>query len=365
MSASPAGAPVTGRARAPLRILILGGTGFIGPHQVDYALARGHTVTLFNRGVTNPGLFPGVERLVGDRNAPDGYAALAGRAWDAVIDNPVQIPRWVTDAGAALRGRTRRYVFVSTLSVFRNRAQVGMTEDGPLHDPAPREAVPSGVRAAGDTATPVAAYGPLKVRGEMNAREAFGDQAIVVRPGLIVGPGDLTDRFSYWPVRVEQGGEVLAPGTPDDPVAYIDARDVAEWMIRLVEQEASGTFNAVGPSGGTTMGELLYGIKAVTGSDARCTWVDADFLLARRVRPYTDLPVWMPPRGDSAGWARMDCRKALATGLTFRPLADTVRATLAYYHGQPAERQAQLRAGLPPERERELLAAWHAASGGA
>ncbi len=346
---------------SPLRILILGGTGFIGPHQVEYALSRGHTVTLFNRGQTNPGLFPNVEKLIGDRNAPDGYKALKGRTWDIVLDNPTQIPRWVRDAGAALKGKTSRYFFVSTLSAFRNRAIIGMKEDGPLNDPAPADAIPSGdVYKAAYPGAPVSTYGPLKVRCEMEARDAFGDDAVIVRPGLIVGPGDLTDRFSYWPVRVEQGGEMLAPGTPDDPLGYIDARDFTEFMVRLAEQGARGTYNCVGPAHGMTVREMLYGVKAVTTADTRFTWVDADFLLARKLRPYADIPVWMPPRGDSLGWARMDCSKAIAAGLTFRPLADTARATLAYFHAQPKERQEALKAGLSPEKERDTLAAWHA-----
>ncbi len=342
----------------PLRILILGGTGFIGPHQVEYALSRGHTVTLFNRGQTNPGLFPNVEKLIGDRNAPDGYASLKGRTWDVVLDNPTQIPRWVREAGAALKDSTARYVFVSTLSAFRNRKEIGIKEDGPLNDPAPYDAVPSGFTPP-DPARPTATYGQLKVKCEQEARAAFGDKAIIVRPGLIVGPGDLTDRFSYWPVRIEQGGEVLAPGTPDDPVAFIDARDLTEWMIRLVEAGASGTYNAVGPRYGLTVAQMLYGCKAVTSGTATFTWVDADFLLERKLRPYSELPVWMPPRGDSAGWARMDVSKAINAGLTFRPLADTARETLVYYHAQTPERQATLKAGLPPEKEREALAAWH------
>lgn len=333
----------------PLRMLILGGTGFIGPHQVEYALARGHQVTLFNRGKTNASLFPSVEKLTGDRNAPDGYASLKGRTWDVVIDNPAQLPRWVREAGAALRDSTDRYVFVSTLSAFANRRAIGIKEDGPLHEPGDPNATAVGNQ-----------YGPLKVRCEMEARTAFGPRALVMRPGLIVGPGDLTDRFSYWPVRIERGGEVLAPGTPDDPVAFIDARDFAEFMVRLAEQRASGDYNCVGPRPGMTLAGMLYGIQAVTTSDARYTWVDADFLQERKLRPYSDLPVWMPPRGDSAGWARMDCSKAIAAGLTFRTLADTAHATLEYYHRQPADRQAVLRAGLKPEQERDTLAAWHA-----
>jgi 2'-hydroxyisoflavone reductase len=342
----------TSTAVKPLRMLILGGTGFIGPHQVEYALSRGHTVTLFNRGRTNPGLFPQVEKLVGDRNAPGGYQALEGRTWDVVIDNPTQIPRWVREAGAVLAPNVGKYVFVSTLSTYRTRGKIGITERDTelLSEPAGPDAEP-----------PKAQYGPLKVQCEMDARATFGeDKTLVVRPGLIVGPGDLTDRFSYWPIRVEQGGDVLAPGTPDDPVAFVDQRDLTEFMIRLCEQDATGTYNVVGPRAGMTVSEMLYGCKAVTAGDARFTWVDTDFLLERKLRPYADLPVWIPPRGTSAGWARMDISKALAAGLTFRSLAVTARDTLTYYHAQTPERQAALKAGLPPEREKALLAEWHA-----
>ena len=334
-----------------MRILILGGTGFIGPHQVEYAMSRGHTVTLFNRGKTNPTLFPTVEKLIGDRNAPDGYASLKGKTWDVVIDNPTQIPRWVRDAGAALKDSAKKYVFVSTLSTYKTRAKIGMTEadSAMLNEP-----------AAADAEPPKASYGALKVRCENDAKAVWGDRALIVRPGLIVGPGDLTDRFSYWPIRVEQGGEILAPGTPDDAVAFIDQRDLTEFMIRLCEQNATGTYNVVGPRSTLTIAEMLYGCKAVTTSSARFTWVDADFVLQNKLRPYGDLPVWMPPRGDSAGWARMDCTKAKSAGLTFRPLAETARDTLTYYHSETPERQAALKAGLTPEKERDVLAAWHA-----
>ncbi len=339
-----------------MKILILGGTGFIGPHQVEYALSRGHTVTLFNRGQTNPGLFPNVEKLVGDRNAPngEGYASLKGRTWDVVIDNPTQIPRWVREAGAVLKDNAQRYVFVSTLSTYKSRAKIGMSErdDAMLNEPAPADAEP-----------PKATYGQLKVRCENDAKAVWGDRALIVRPGLIVGPGDLTDRFSYWPIRVEQGGEILAPGTPDDPVAFIDQRDLTEFMIRLCEAQASGTYNVVGPRVTLSIAEMLYGCKAVTTSDARFTWVDADFVLANKLRPYTDLPVWVPPRGESEGWARMDTTKARNAGLTFRPLADTARDTLTYYHAQTPERQAALKAGLTPEREKQVLTAWHSKVG--
>ncbi|MDQ6612035.1 MAG: NAD-dependent epimerase/dehydratase family protein [Gemmatimonadota bacterium] len=333
----------------PLKILMLGGTGFIGPHEVEYAVSRGHTVTLFNRGKTNADLFPKLEKVFGDRSKPGAYDALKGRRWDVVVDNGAQIPAWVREAGAALKDSTDRYVFVSTLSTYANRKAIGMKEDGPQHAP-----------AAPDATQANAQYGPLKVRCEMEARAAFGDRTLIVRPGLIVGPGDLTDRFSYWPVRIERGGEVLAPGTPDDPVAFIDVRDLTEFIVRQCEAGATGDYNCVGPRSTLTISEMLYGIKAVTTSDATFTWVDADFVAAHKLRPYSDLPVWIPPRGDNAGWALMDRSKAVAAGLTFRTLADTARATLDYYHAQSPERQAALKSGLPPEKEQEALAAWHA-----
>lgn len=345
--------PVT-RAPAPLRLLVLGGTRFLGPALVEYAMARGHTVTLFNRGQSNPGLFPNVEKLQGDRDAKDGYAALGGaRTWDVVIDVPTTLPRWVNGAADALAKKTNHYLFISTISVFRDYSQPGIDEDGPLH--------PAGDPLAermGQTAD--TQYGPLKVRCELLARERFGANVTIVRPGLIVGPGDLSDRFSYWPVRIEKGGDVLAPGTPDDPTQYVDVRDLGEWVVRLAEQRVFGTFNATGPNQPTTISEMLYGIKAVTTTGARFTWVPAEFLAQQQVRPWSDMPVWVPPTGEMTGFMRVDCRKAYAAGLTFRPLADTARDTLAWYHTRPPAQQATLRSGLAPERERAVLEAWRA-----
>lgn len=342
------------RAAAPLKILILGGTGFIGPAQVEYAIERGHTVTLFNRGRTNPGLFPNVEKLVGDRNAPGGYDALnGGREWDVVIDNPTTYPSWVRGAADALAGRTKHYLYVSTISVFRDYSQPGIDENGPLHEP-------GDPTATAMTPSGPASYGALKVRSENDARERFGANVTVVRPGLIVGPGDLSDRFSYWPVRIDRGGEILSPGSPDDPTQYVDARDLSEWMIRLAEGRVFGTFNATGPRTPTTMAQLLYGIKAVTASDARFTWVNADFLAAQQVRGWSEMPVWQPARGATAGFMRINCEKAYAAGLTFRPLAETARDTLAWYHTRPAEQQERARAGIAPDKEKAVLAAWHA-----
>ena len=341
-------------AVAPKKILILGGTSFIGPRQVEYALSRGHTITLFNRGRTNPQLFPTVEKLIGDR-ATGNLAALKGRTWDAVIDNSATDPRWVHDSAQALKGSAGQYLFISTRSVYFDTSRVPMTSDAPVFT---RENTPV---AAGRPLP----YGLSKALAEQEARAAFGDRTTIVRPGLIIGPGDDTDRFSYWPVRIDRGGEVLAAGDPTDPVQIIDQRDLSEWVVRLVEQGTTGTFNGVGPKGGRSMAELLYGIRAVTDAnvEVKFTWPGTDFLLEQRVRPYTDLPVWQPPRNGREGFARFDLTPEIRSGLTFRPLAVTAKDTLDWFKSLPPARQAQLKAGMTPEREKELLALWHQRAG--
>jgi 2'-hydroxyisoflavone reductase len=341
----------------PLRILILGGTGFTGPQQVRYALDRGHKVTVFNRGKTHPGELPQeAEQLIGDRNGQ--LDALKGRTWDVVIDNPTSIPVWVRDAAQVLKGNVDRYVFISTISVYSDNGKPGMDETGPL-------AKYTGPDAMKETQATLKAsnyglYGPLKALSEAEVEKWFPGKALIIRPGLIVGPGDESDRFTYWPVRVARGGEVLAPGNPTDPVQFIDARDLAEWTIRMVEQGTTGIFNATGPKSTLTMGQMLDGIKKVTKTDAPFTWVDADFLAAQKVSPWSDMPVWVPPKGDEAGFSRISVKRAVDKGLTFRSVPDTTRATLDWFRKQSAERQAKLRAGIKPEREKEVLAAWHA-----
>jgi 2'-hydroxyisoflavone reductase len=347
----------TGRAAKPRRILILGGTGFTGPFQVRYALSRGHQVTVFNRGKTHPGELPKeAEQLIGDRNGQ--LDALKGRKWDVVIDNPTTLPVWVRDAAQILKGNVDRYVFISTISVYSDNSKPGMDETGPL-------AKYEGADAMKETSATLRAsnfglYGPLKVMSEREAEKWFPGKTLIIRPGLIVGPGDESDRFSYWPVRIERGGEILAPGNPTDPVQFIDARDLAEWTIRMVEQGTTGIFNATGPKQKLTMGGMLDGIKAVANPQARFTWVNAEFLAAQKVSPWGDMPVWVPPVGESAGFAEVSIKRALDKGLTFRPLSDTTRATLDWFKKQTPERQAKLRAGIKPEREKEVLAAWHA-----
>jgi 2'-hydroxyisoflavone reductase len=348
-------APDAGTAPKPLRILILGGTGFTGPFQVKYALARGHKVTVFNRGKTHPGELPeGVEQLIGDRNGQ--LDALKGRKWDVVIDNPTMLPKWVHDAAEILKGNVDRYVFISTISVYANTAKPGTDETAPL-------AKYDGADAMKETRDTVVAskfvlYGPLKALSEKEVEKWFPGKSLIIRPGLIVGPGDETDRFTYWPVRIDRGGEVLAPGNPGDPVQFIDARDLAEWTIRMVEQEATGIYNATGPATPLTIGGMLEGIKTALGSDAKFTWVPADFLEKEKVAPWSDMPVWVPPSGEEGGLGAVSIKRALDKGLTFRPLAVTARDTLAWFRSQPKERQEKLKAGITPEREAEVLKDW-------
>ena len=336
----------------PLRILILGGTGFTGPFQVRYALGRGHKVTVFNRGKTHPGELPKeVEQFIGDRNGK--LDALKNRQWDVVIDNPTTLPVWVRDAAQILKGNVDRYVFISTISVYPE-SNKGVDETAPLekYDGAdPYKETIDNVRASG-----FKLYGPLKALSEKEAEKWFPGKTLVVRPGLIVGPGDQTDRFTYWPVRIERGGEVLAPGKPDDPVQFIDARDLAEWTIRMVENRETGIYNATGPAKTLTIGGMLTGIKTALNSKADFTWVTEDFLKQQKVEAWSDMPVWI---GATDGMARTSISRALGKGLTFRPLAETAREMLAWFKSQPQDRQSKLRAGLTPEREKEVLTAWH------
>lgn len=339
-------------ARKPLRLLILGGTSFIGPPQVRYALERGHRVTLFNRGQTNPGLFTNVEQLRGDRNGD--LESLTGKTWDVVIDNSASDPKWVRLTAQLLKGSVDRYFYVSSRSAYSDTSRIPMTAAAPVFTHETARVKP------GQTNLP---YGLRKALSEKEAQDAFGTRTVIVRPGLIIGPGDDTDRFTYWPVRIAGGGEVLAPGDPSDPVQIIDARDLSEWMIRMAENGTTGVFNGVGPATPRPMAELLYGIRAVTTAETTFTWVDTEFLSAHKVRPYSDLPVWMPPRDGRQGFARFDLTPEIKAGLTFRPLAVTTRETLDFHFSRPKERQAKLEAGVTPEREKEVLAAWHAKKG--
>jgi 2'-hydroxyisoflavone reductase len=340
----------------PLRILILGGTGFTGPYQVHYALSRGHKVTTFNRGKTHPGELPKeVEQLIGDRNGQ--LDALKGRKWDVAIDNPTTLPAWVRDAAEILKGNVDRYVFISTISVYADTSK-GVDENAPLakYDGAdPYKETLEAMKASG-----YKTYGPLKALSEKEAENWFPEKTLIIRPGLIVGPRDETDRFTYWPVRIDRGGEVLAPGSPENAVQFIDARDLAEWTIRMIENRETGIYNATGPTKALGIGGMLDGIKGALKPDAKVTWVNEEFLTEQKVQPWSDMPVWT---GKDDALARTKIDRALSKGLTFRPLDVTARDTLAWFKSLPPERQSHLKAGLTPEREAEVLAQWHKRSG--
>lgn len=343
------------RAERSLSILFLGGTGFLGPHEVEYAIARGHRVTLFNRGRTNAHLFPEAEKLVGDRNADD-YSALRGREWDAVIDTSANVATWVKGASEALKDSVGRYLFVSSISAHTLNSILGQTEDGPVFSREEYERMMAeGIRGG-------AAFGPNKAEAERIVHETFGDRGLVVRPGLIVGPGDNSDRFTYWPVRIDRGGEVLAPDDGTVGAQIIDVRDLSAFHVHLVEQGASGTYNAVGPKSRMSMAEMLYGIRAITSAEVRFTWVPASFLQEHEVGGWMEMPVWVHPSEETRGFMDWDCSKAFAAGMTCRPLADTARDTLNWWNAGPG-RERPLRTGLAPEKEARILAAWRAQQG--
>jgi 2'-hydroxyisoflavone reductase len=365
-------APVGAAPRA-MRILILGGTGFTGPHQVRYAVGRGHHVTVFNRGRRQADLPAGVQHLHGDRNAPDGLAELQaevarGTRWDVVIDNPSTLPFWVRDAGRVLQNAADHYVFISSISAYADNSVAGMDETTVLAEY--RGDDPLDVDMAAFQARAGELFGALKVASEREAEKWFPGRTTVIRPGLIVGIGDLTGRFNYWPLRIARGGEVLAPGTGHDAVQIIDARDLAEWTIRVVENRAVGTYNAVGPAGELSMAEMLGGIRAAFDgtTSVRLTWVPVDFLQEHQIRGWSDMPVWVPPTPDNAGFSRVSIQRALDQGLTFRPLAVTAADTVAWHRTLPdqawyrdmtPQQQARLAGPFTAEREAAALAAWH------
>lgn len=329
-----------------MRILIIGGTRFLGRHLVDAALAYRHEVTLFNRGKSNPGLFPGLEIILGDREKD--INKLNGRIWDAVIDVAGYVPRIVRLSAEVLKENVSRYVFISSISVYDEAIfkKIGITESdrvGKLKDETVEE-------ITGET------YGPLKALCEQVVQNTFGgERALIIRPGLIVGPHDPTDRFTYWPMRVARGGEVLAPEKPDAPAQIIDVRDLSDFIIRLIENNASGIYNATGPDYPLTLSRILEVSKQVSGSDARFIWAPAEFLKQHNVAEWSDMPVWIPDTEENQGFSRMDLSKAINAGLKFRPLEETVRDTLEWAKTRPEEHE--WRAGLTAEREAQVLAA--------
>jgi 2'-hydroxyisoflavone reductase len=327
-----------------VKLLILGGTRFVGRHAVAAALDAGHEVTLFNRGFSGPELFPSAERLHGDRDGD--LSVLAGRRWDAVVDFCGYRPEQVRASARLLAGAVGRYVFISTISVYADFA-AGPGEDSPL------EGAGTGAAAGREDRR----YGALKALCEQEAEEAMPGRVLHVRPGLLIGPHDRTQRFSYWVRRVAAGGEVLAPGRPEHPLQLIDARDLAAWLMRALARGDTGRFNATAPRGRLTFGGLLETCRLVAASEARFTWVSEEFLTAQGVLPFDDLPLWVP--AALRGFHAVDTSRATAAGLTLRPLAHSVRSVLAEL-AAAAEPAGSAAARLTPQRESELLRAWHA-----
>jgi 2'-hydroxyisoflavone reductase len=325
-----------------MNLLILGGTVFLGRHLVTAAQGRGHQLTLFNRGRTNPDLFPDIEKIHGDRSAD--LDKLNNRRWDAVIDTSGYLPGVVDASAKALSGRVGRYLFISTISVYSDFSRLHMDETAPVA----RLGRPEQVELSNET------YGPLKVHCEDAVQAVYGERSLVIRPGLIVGSYDPTDRFTYWPMRIAQGGEMLAPEGAHVPIQFIDGRDLAEWCLHGVETGLSGVYNATGPATPYTLGELLTVCQEVAGTSVQLTWATAEFLADQQVIPFGDLPLWVPD--ESRGISTVDCRRAIAAGLAFRPTEATVRDTLVWRRSLPDA--PALRAGLTAAREAELLAAW-------
>lgn len=323
-----------------MNILIIGGTRFLGRHLVESALEGGHKLTLFHRGQTNPGLFSQVETVLGDRETD--LDKLTGRHWEAVIDTCGYFPRLVRLSAEALKDAVSQYVFISTCSVYADFDLIGIDEDyrlGTIKDETVEE-------ITGET------YGPLKVLCEKAVQGIFQERALIIRPGLIVGPYDHTDRFTYWPVRVARGGKALAPVGPDEPTQFIHARDLADFTIKCIEEQATGVFNAVGSEQPCPFGKLLETCKQVSESDAQFVWASAEFIAEHHVAPWTELPLWIPA-SEGRGFSRVSNARALAAGLEFRSTEEIVRNTLEWARSRPAN--YEMRAGLRLEREAELL----------
>ncbi len=335
------------QAFSPLKILVLGGTGFIGPHMVREALRRGHEVSLFNRGRTNNELFPDLKLYKGDRNS--GLQSLEGGNWDVVVDNSGYVPRHVEDSARLLSSVVSHYLYVSTISVYAVSA-APITEESPLatmEDETVEE-------VTGET------YGPMKGLCEQRVLTEVGaDRTTILRPTYICGPGDRTDRYTYWPVRTLRGGEMLWPGTPEVDIQIIDVRDFANFTVACVEQKTPGIFNTVTPLRSFKMGDLMEDSLAVTGSDMAPVWVDKAFISENEVADGGGLPIWEHPDGEYAPLSLVDGSRAVAAGLKNRPTRETARDTISWWKTLPADRSDNLRAGLSAEKEADLLRSWH------
>lgn len=330
-------------------ILIIGGTRFLGRTLVEVARTSGHHISLFNRGRSNPDLFPDIEVIIGDRD--HDLTRLARRSWDVVIDTCGYIPRQVHQSATALEGSVERYIFISSISVYADFRKPGIDETypvGKLSDETVEE-------VNGET------YGPLKALCEQAVENILPARTLVIRPGLIVGPYDLTDRFGYWVDRIAQGGNVLAPGNPDQRVSFIDVRDLATWIVKMAEQKAVGVYNADGPGHPLTMRGFLEACNDVAGNLADLVWVDENFILQEGVAPWSELPLWvLGSDPENAGFSWVDFGKATAAGLSHRPVVEIIRDTLAWLKTRPAD--VRWRAGLDRLKEASLLERWQSLS---
>ncbi len=328
-----------------MKLLILGGTQFVGRHIVERALAQGHEVTLFNRGKTQPGLHVGAKQLKGDRKSD--VSALSSDNWDAVIDACGYTERDVRHTTQALAQRVKHYVFISSISVY---ASFRESND---------ESSATGVIVDSDTETVDGrTYGPLKAACERIVQSVFADRCTLIRPGLVVGPYDHTDRFTYWPARIAKGGDIIAPNSPQDPVQFIDARDLAAFTVHCAEQPLTEVFNVIGPT--MSMGEVLQYCKEVTQSTAQFIWLPAAYLSQHNIQEWQEMPLWMSPEGDYRSFALTHARKAQAAGLTIRVVKDTIADILRWHLSRPPAEQLALKAGLSDERHAALLAAYRA-----
>lgn len=327
----------------PLKVLILGGTGISGPHLVRELRAAGHQLTLLNRGKRAPGMFKDVETLIGDRAGP--LDVLKGRDWDVVVDNSGYFPKHVKQSAQLLKDRSQHYIYVSSISAYADLTPPGIDEDYRLA----KLTDPDATEITNDN------YGGLKAACEQIVEQTFGQRQTVIRPSYIVGPGDSSDRFTYWPVRVARGGEVLAPGKATDTVQFIDVRDMADFMRACVERKIPGRYNLSNPAGAVTMGELLDASKRIARSNASFVWAGQSFIEQQKLLESGEIPIWAPPVGVQAGATLVSSARAVAQGLRFRDLDTTIKDTLAWHEQRPAEQKAKLRAGLTAEREAQLL----------
>jgi 2'-hydroxyisoflavone reductase len=343
-----------------MKLLILGGTRFVGRHWVTAALTRDHEVTLFHRGKHSTETPSSVENIIGDRNVD--LAWLRNRRWDAVIDTCGYLPRTVQASADLLSHSVENYVFISSVSAYADFSAKGIDETAPLATLTSEQLdKANAIDSSGQTSAVNYGemYGGLKALCEQAVAQAFQNRSLIIRPGLIVGPDDYTDRFTYWVVRVSKGGEVLAPGRPDRYVQFIDVRDLAEWIVRMIERKKTGVFNANGLPATLTMKRVLEACKNASGSDASFTWVSEEFLIEEKVAAWSEMPLWMPEQDapQLQGFMFIDCDKAVTAGLNFRELDDTVRDTLTWYHSQNLDQQ--LKAGIDARKEETVLRHWH------